>query len=53
MNENTNPSKRRKCGNYLFVHYACFNIFFQYNYELFLTGGGDGVCAKRNDYGEG
>ncbi|GFH92454.1 hypothetical protein IMSAGC002_03725 [Lachnospiraceae bacterium] len=42
-----------ECGNCLFVHYACADVLFQYDYELFLAGGGNGICAERNDYGEG
>ena len=39
-----------ECGDYLFDHHAVADIFFQYHYELFAAGGGDGVRAERLHY---
>ena len=40
-------------SNHILNDHVAVDVLFQHDYELFPAGGGNTVCADRNDHGKG
>ena len=53
--EEYNEKKRmgEERSNHILNDHVAVDVLFQHDYELFPAGGGNTVCADRNDHGKG